>query len=41
VKIYLSGEVKKKFTLQGVTLTKGAKQAIEAAGGKIQEVQEV
>ena len=27
VKIYLSGEVKKKFTLQGVTLTKGAKQA--------------
>ena len=28
VKIYLSGEVKKKFTLQGVTLTKGAKQAI-------------
>ena len=41
VKIYLSGEVKKKFTLHGVTLTKGAKQAIEAAGGKIQEVQEV
>ena len=41
VKIYLSGEVKKKFTLQGVTLTKGAKQAIEEAGGKIQEVQEV
>ena len=41
VKIYLSGEVKMKFTLQGVTLTKGAKQAIEAAGGKIQEVQEV
>ncbi len=40
VKVYLSGEVKKKFTTQGITLTKGAKQAIEAAGGKAQEVKE-
>ena len=41
VKIYLSGEVKNKYTIQGVSLTKGAKQAIEASGGKIQEVKEV
>ena len=36
-KIYLSGDVKKKFTIQGISLTKGAKKAIEAAGGKIME----
>ena len=40
-KVYLSGEVKNKYTIQGITLTKGAKQAIESAGGKIQEVKEV
>jgi len=39
-KIYLSGEVKKKFTIQGVSLTEGAKKAIEAAGGKVVEVKE-
>ena len=40
VKIYLSGEVKKKFTIQGISLTEGAKKAIEAAGGKIVEAKE-
>ena len=40
VKIYLSGDVKKKFTIQGVSLTEGARKAIEAAGGKVIEVKE-
>jgi len=39
-KIYLSGDVKKKFTIQGVSMTEGAKKAIEAAGGKIIEIKE-
>jgi large subunit ribosomal protein L15 len=39
-KIYLSGDVKKKFTIQGISLTEGARKAIEAAGGKIIEVKE-
>jgi large subunit ribosomal protein L15 len=39
-KIYLSGDVKKKFTIQGISLTEGAKKAIEAAGGKVEEVKE-
>ena len=39
-KIYLSGDVKKKFTIQGVSLTEGAKKAIEVAGGKVEEVKE-
>ena len=41
VKIYLSGEVKKKFTLEGIAFTSGAKKAIEKAGGKVQEIKEV
>ena len=41
VKVYLSGEVKKKFTLEGIAFTAGAKKAIEKAGGKVQEVKEV
>ena len=40
-KVYLSGDVKNKYTIQGIALSKGAKEAIEAAGGKIQEVKEV
>jgi large subunit ribosomal protein L15 len=40
-KVYLSGDVKNKYTIQGIALSKGAKKAIEAAGGKIQEVKEV
>ena len=39
-KVFLSGEVTKKFTLEGVAFTKGAKVAIEKAGGKVQEVKE-
>lgn len=36
-RIVLSGEVTRAFTVQGVALTKGAKAAIEAAGGKVEE----
>ena len=36
VKIFLSGEVKNKYTISGLGVTKGAKEAIEAAGGKIE-----
>ena len=36
-KIILSGSVEKAVTVQGVGVTKGAKEAIEAAGGKIGE----
>lgn len=35
-KIVLSGEVNRAFTVQGVGLTKGARSAIEAAGGKVE-----
>jgi len=37
VKIVLNGELKKKVTLKGVAVTKGARAAIEAAGGQILE----
>ncbi|MBU3643810.1 MAG: 50S ribosomal protein L15 [Candidatus Methylopumilus sp.] len=37
VKVYLSGEVTKAVSVQGLLLTKGARAAIEAAGGKIVE----
>ncbi len=36
-RIILSGDVAKAYTFQGVKVTKGAKQAIEAAGGSIEE----
>lgn len=36
-RIVLSGDVTRAFTVEGVALTKGAKAAIEAAGGKVQE----
>ena len=36
-KIILSGAVEKAVTIQGVGVTKGAKEAIEAAGGTIGE----
>jgi large subunit ribosomal protein L15 len=36
-KVVLSGELKKAVTLRGVAATKGARAAIEAAGGKIEE----
>lgn len=37
VKVILSGEIDKAVTLRGLKVTKGAKAAIEAAGGKIEE----
>jgi large subunit ribosomal protein L15 len=36
-KLILSGEVTKAFTLKGVGATKGARAAIEAAGGKFED----
>jgi large subunit ribosomal protein L15 len=35
VKVYLSGELTKKVTVQGLLLTKGAREAIVSAGGQI------
>ena len=40
VKVYLSGEVKNKYTLQGIAVTKGAKNLIEKAGGSVEVVKE-
>ncbi len=37
VKVFLSGELKKAVTVKNLAVTKGAKAAIEAAGGKIEE----
>ncbi len=34
-KVILSGEITRKVTIKGVGVTKGAKAAIEAAGGSI------
>ncbi len=36
-KVFLSGDLKKAVTLKGLAVTKGAKAAIEAAGGKVEE----
>jgi len=36
-KVILSGEISRKITLKGVLATKGAKAAIEAAGGSVVE----
>lgn len=36
-KVMLSGEISKPVTLKGIRVTKGARAAIEAAGGKIEE----
>ena len=36
-KVMLSGEITKAVTLKGIGVTKGARAAIEAAGGKIEE----
>ena len=36
-KVILSGKLERKVTLKGVKATKGARAAIEAAGGKIEE----
>ena len=37
VKIMLSGEVTRAVTIKGIAATKGARAAIEAAGGKFEE----
>jgi len=37
VKVILNGELSKKVTLKGVAVTKGARAAIEKAGGSIQD----
>lgn len=37
VKVILSGEIKRAVKLQGLQLTKGARAAVEAAGGSIAE----
>ena len=34
-RVILSGEITRKVTLRGIAVTKGARQAIEAAGGVI------
>lgn len=36
-KVFLSGELSKAVTVKGLRVTQGAKAAIEAAGGKIEE----
>lgn len=36
-KVMLSGEIKKPVSLKGIRVTKGARAAIEAAGGKIED----
>jgi large subunit ribosomal protein L15 len=36
-KVFLSGELSQAITLKGIKVTKGAKAAIEAAGGTIEE----
>lgn len=36
-KVFASGEVTKAVTLKGVGVTKGARAAIEAAGGKVED----
>ena len=36
VKFYASGELKTKVTLKGLPVTKGAKEIIEKAGGKVE-----
>ncbi|MDH5735007.1 MAG: 50S ribosomal protein L15 [Gammaproteobacteria bacterium] len=37
VKVIASGEITKAITLKGISATKGAKAAIEAAGGKVED----
>jgi large subunit ribosomal protein L15 len=40
-KIVLSGTIEKKVKLSGIATTKGAKAAIEAAGGSVEEIVKV
>ena len=36
-KVFLSGDVTKAVTIKGLGVTKGAREAIEKAGGKVKE----
>ncbi len=36
-KVFLSGELNKAVTIKGLAVTKGAREAIEKAGGKVEE----
>ena len=36
-KVFLSGELQRALTVKGVAVTKGARQAIEAAGGNVED----
>jgi len=36
-KVYLSGKIDKPITVNGLGVTKGAREAIEAAGGKVED----
>lgn len=36
-RIFLSGELNKSVTVKGLAVTKGAREAIESAGGKVEE----
>jgi len=37
VKVILSGKIERAVTIQGLGVTKGARAAIEAAGGSIED----
>ena len=37
VRVFLSGELTKPVTLKGIAVTKGAREAIDKAGGKVEE----
>ncbi|MCB1732596.1 MAG: 50S ribosomal protein L15, partial [Halieaceae bacterium] len=37
VRIFLSGDLGKPVTVKGLAVTKGAREAIEKAGGKVEE----
>ena len=36
-KVFLSGDVTKAVTIKGLAVTKGAREAIEKAGGKVED----
>jgi large subunit ribosomal protein L15 len=36
-KIFLSGKIERAFTVKGVAVSKGAREAIETAGGKVED----
>ncbi len=37
VRVFMSGEITRPLTVKGLALTKGAREAIEQAGGKVEE----